>query len=503
MAKERNNLPEDAVKINGKYIEDYVTGYKTIKAVGREVIDRDLTATETMNDGAILRNVRYTPREITIEFAVARSSVADMRASMDTLKSFLDVKEAQFIFNGDYSYYFVGTPVLDTDFDDVKNGFAGSFVITCTDPFKYSTTETVVPLTAGSTTSINYKGTYKSYPTIVTQFANSEDADGDSTSTNECGFVGFVNQREKILQFGDPDETDWADVSYPATVPVNKSFKANTGWPVNGSQVLTGTQVGSFMNVSPAGQKSYTYPGTYSTGTNYHGPSLSYLITGETPPIGKNFNFTWSQKFTASATQFGGFECILWHNESGTRTMVGALRLIKKTRDQRCDMYFYVGSTTAVYHTTDWCRNIGTWSMKKIGGRIDFESKYFNMGWTNTAIENLVANEITFHFMKNGTKSEMDKNYLYSCKLQRFAFDNYEDVKNIFAPGDVLTVDTSDAAVYLDEGSATIPATYLGALGNDWEEFYLVPGTNVIGTDYSDFTTDAPTFTLKYRERYI
>ena len=119
MAKERNNLPEDAVKINGKYIEDYVTGYKTIKAVGREVISRDLTATETMNDGAILRNVRYTPREITIEFAVARSSVADMRASMDTLKSFLDVKEAQFIFNGDYSYYFVGTPVLDTDFDDV------------------------------------------------------------------------------------------------------------------------------------------------------------------------------------------------------------------------------------------------------------------------------------------------------------------------------------------------------------------------------------------------
>lgn len=70
-------------------------------------------------------------------------------------------------------------------------------------------------------------------------------------------------------------------------------------------------------------------------------------------------------------------------------------------------------------------------------------------------------------------------------------------------PGDVLTVDTMSAEVFLDSGSATIPAQYLGALGNDWETFYLSPGVNAIAADYSDFTTTPPKFTLKYRKRYI
>ena len=503
MAKIKNTLPSGAFKINGQFLEALVPGYHTLNAYNKWTLEKQLAMVETATrSGAIFTSSRYPERQIEIEYYIEGKDWSELQSSYTTLMRVLDVENAEIIFNGEPDKFVRGYFVVSDEIETTDVTRSGKFTIVCPDPFKYSTTE----YTANAVSkqfNITYNGTYKGFPTFVTQFANTEDSSGESTSTNECGFVGFVNQREKILQFGDPNETDWADVSYPATVPVNRSFKSNTGWTVNGSQVLTGTQVGSFMNISPAGQKPYTYPGTYSTGTNYHGPSLSYLITGETPPIGKNFNFTWSQKFTASATQFGGFECILWHNESGTRTMVGALRLIKKTRDQRCDMYFYVGSTTAVYHTTDWCKNIGTWSMKKIGGRIDFESKYFDMGWTKPAIEDLIANEITFHFMKNGTKSEMDANYLYSCKLQRFAFDNYEDVKNIFAPGDVLTVNTSDASVYLDDGSATIPATYLGALGNDWEGFYLNPGNNVIGVDYSDFTTDAPTFAIKYRERFI
>jgi predicted phage tail component-like protein len=503
MAKIKDTLPSGAFKINGQFLESLVPGYHTLNAYNKWTLEKQIATVETaVRSGSIFTGSRYPARHIEIEYYIEGDDWNDLQSSYTTLMRVLDVENAEIIFNGEPDKFVRGSFVVPDDIEGTDTTRNGTFEIVCVDPFKYSTAE----YTANAVSkqfNITYNGTYRGYPTFVTQFANTENASGESTSTNECGFVGFVNQREKILQFGDPNETDWADVAYPATVPVNRSFKSNTGWTVNGSQVLTGTQVGSFMNISPTGQKPYTYPGTYSTGTNYHGPSLSYLITGETPPIGKNFNFTWSQKFTASASQFGGFECILWHNESGTRTMVGALRLIKKTRDQRCDMYFYVGSTTAVYHATDWCKNIGTWSMKKIGGRIDFESKYFSMGWTNSAIEDLIANEITFHFMKNGTKSEMDANYLYSCKLQRFAFDNYEDVKNIFAPGDVLTVNTSDASVYLDDGSATIPATYLGALGNDWEDFYLTPGNNLIGVDYSDFTTDAPTFTIKYRERFI
>jgi hypothetical protein len=45
----------------------------------------------------------------------------------------------------------------------------------------------------------------------------------------------------------------------------------------------------------------------------------------------------------------------------------------------------------------------------------------------------------------------------------------------------------------------------LGALGNDWEDFYLTPGLNQIGFAYSDWVKDdcAPNPIVRYREVYL
>ena len=502
MAKIRDYLPSGAFKINGTFLEDLVPGYHTLNAYNKWTLEKQIATVETSTrSGSIFTGSRYPARQIEIEYYIEGKDWNELQSSYTTLMSVLDVENAEIIFNGESDKFVRGYFSVPNDIETTDVTRNGTFTITCPDPFKYSVTEKTAT-SVGGQFNVDYKGTYKGYPTFVTQFANTEDSDGDSTSTSECGFVGFVNQREKVLQFGDPEETDWSDVTYPATVPVNKTFKANTGWTLNNSAVTSGTQTGSLTNTTSSGV-SWTYPNNYGSGTNYHGPSLSLLITGESAPIGKNFNFTWGQIFSGTKSQFGGFECLLWNNNSGTRTLVGGLKILKATKDTKCALHFFVGSTTEVYNTTDWCKNIGAWSMKKIGGRITFESKYFKMGWTNEDIEDLVANEITFHFMQRKSQTVLSKNYLYYCKLQRFSFDNYEDIQNIFAPGDVLTVNTQDAGVYLDEGSATIPATYLGALGNDREDFYLNPGPNIIGVDYSDFTTSAPTFTIKYRERFI
>lgn len=509
MAKERNDLSGEAVKINGTYIEDIVTGYETVKSAGRELIGRDLETTDTKNDGAILRNVKYSPREIEVDFFVLRNSMPNMRTAMDAVKAALDVKEAEFIFNEDPDYFFIGTPVMNEGYTELRNGYYGSFTIHCNDPFKYSVLEKTATSSAGEF-NITYNGTYKSYPTFVAEFANSENADGDSTELSECGFVGFANQREKILQFGDPEETDWADVNYPATVPVNKEFKSTSGWTLNNSSVITGTQTGSMAIGSD--QTHWTYPSGYGSGSNYHGPSLSKIITGETEPIGKNFNFTWSMLFggveTQVVTQFGGFECLLWNYDSGTRQLVCGVRVLKTARNANCTVYLYIGSTSrALYHYTVNCSKLGNNSIKKMGDTITFNVGQVQRTYNGTLINNIlstvVANEITFHFMKKGSNNALSPFRLYRCKLQRLPFDQYEDIANVFSPGDVLTVETKNAGVYLDDGSATIPAAYVGALGNDWEDFYLTPGPNIIGVDYSDFTTDPPTFTIKYRERFI
>ena len=147
--------------------------------------------------------------------------------------------------------------------------------------------------------------------------------------------------------------------------------------------------------------------------------------------------------------------------------------------------------------------NITAGSIEKKGSSIKFTVGKKSNTVNNSAVETTIVNEVAFHIVQSASKTAMANNYIASCKLQRTDFTNNENIPNIFSPGDVLTVDTSDAGVYLDDGSATISASYLGALGNDWEDFALVPGTNTIAVDYSDFTTTPPDFKLTYRNRYL
>lgn len=500
MAKINNNYPSGAFQINGTFLEATVPGYHTLNAYDKWTLEKQLNTAEASNrDGSIFTGSRYPAREIEIEYFLEGDDWDNLQSSYTKLMGALDVSNAKIIFNGEPDKYVMGYFVVDNNIDTDQQTRSGTFKIVCPDPFKYSTAE-YTATAAGGTITATYNGTYKGYPTLVASFPETLNGSGDNTDTSECGYIGYVNQREDVLQFGDPEETDWADVTHPATVPVNRTFKSTSGWSANNSTVLAGTQVGS---ISANSTNGYIYPSSYNTASGYHGPSLSYLITGETPPIGKNFNFSWKQKFSATKKQFGGVEIILWNNNSGTYTMVGAVQILKTTKDTKCKVYLYCGSTTSAKNYTVATSKIGSCSMNKIENNITFNVGGKSNKLAKDSITDLIANEITFHFLQNGNKTVVGSNFVYSCQLQRTSFDNYEDVPNIFAPGDVLTVNTQDATVYLDDGSATVPATYLGALGNDWEDFYLVPGTNTIACDYSDFTTTPPTFTMKYRERYI
>lgn len=498
MTKERNDLSVDAVKINGAYLEDQVPGYQTIKSVGREIVLRELESTSTRYDGSVLKNVKYTSREIEVSFIVQRGSMADMRAAMENLKAALDVKEAQIIFNDDAAFFFTGTPALSESITEVWNGLVGTFTIHCMDPCKYSITEYSATPT-NNTWTINYDGTYKSHPKFEVVFPTTLNSDGDNTDTSECGYVGFANQAGAVLQFGDPEETDWADVTYPAEVVLNRTFTTKTGWTQNGSAVLSGTQVGTVT----ANSNGYIYPSAWGSGTGWHGPSLSKIITGETDPISKNFNFTWKQKFVGNKKQFGRCAVILWNNNGGTRTLVGAVQIVKTSKDAKCEVYLYVGSTSYKQKYTVACSKVGSCSMKKLNEKITFSVAGSTKTISSSNITDLIANEVTFHFGRNNTQTVLANNYIYNCKLQRFSFDNYEDIENVFSPGDRLIVDTKEAAVKMDNGDGEINAQSIGALGNDWETFVLTPGTNTIEVEFSDWTTTTPNVTLKYRKVYL
>jgi hypothetical protein len=65
----------------------------------------------------------------------------------------------------------------------------------------------------------------------------------------------------------------------------------------------------------------------------------------------------------------------------------------------------------------------------------------------------------------------------------------------------VLTADCKNGDIHLNG----VLSPDLGALGNDWEGFYLTPGLNQIGVAYSDWVADgyAPTMKVRYREVFL
>ena len=77
--------------------------------------------------------------------------------------------------------------------------------------------------------------------------------------------------------------------------------------------------------------------------------------------------------------------------------------------------------------------------------------------------------------------------------------DTYADIPNKFSANDELLVDCESAKIYLND----IETPELGALGNDWDQFYLKPGYNQIGVAWSEWTQSVPEFKMKYREVFL
>ena len=492
--KERYELAGNAFKVNGTYFEDVIQGYHTLNTTGRETLEKTLNFVETDADGSKLISSRFPQREIEVEFLIT-SYDYDFESKFETLMSYCNVENAQIIFNDEPDKFLIGT-IVAKDIEKTRFTHSGKLAIFCADPFKYSVTEYEVSADNGQWV-LNYDGAYKSYPTFLVNFPLTLDANGNNTNTSECGYIGFADARGDVLQFGDPEATDWADVTQPATNPLNKTFKSVSDWTLNDTK-LTST---GFTQTGTVGASSYAYPTSYGSGSNYHGPALSKILTDVTAAT--NFEFTWKQKFAATKAQFGAFECLLWNNDNGTRTLIGGVSMRKTTKNTKTTVYYYANNSLSnKYNFSCECSKIGTSSIKKQGSTVTISVAGVTKSFT-LSDDTLIINEVSFWFGKNGSKTSMGANYLYSCSLKRFAYTRYEDVKNIFQPGDTLKVNCKDASVTLDSGDAETNAQTIGALGNDWEKFYLAPGSNVIAFDYSDFTTTPPLATMKYRKVYL
>lgn len=546
------DIPSEALMINGTLIEDEIPEYRTLHVSGRELLETEVTTLDsTVNDGTRYQSKRYPERTITVTFQLIAGSNARFRTAFNELNALLNVEEAQLIFMDEPDKYYIGTMESVDDIDPGKNAVTGSFSFKCSDPFKYSMEEYEVEPTDNAFV-FEYGGTYRAFPKFEVDFYNDES--GEENDNGRCGYVAFFDDEEHILQFGNPEELSEEQIEVveqetntyqvPTTkVMVNHSFKKSSAWNTlktkykNNSGVLYGTVTQNGTMGEKHSQNStsegtyYLTASSYGSGSGWHGAVTTYSLSESAT----DFQMQYAQKMCVDSTsagkrQKGRFQMILsdasgkivagvdiYKSGDGTK---GKYRMIvdgKIRKEAEIDLSLHnkrfgenraenkKKKITAIKIAKSSC-------ITKKGSRISFDLGGIKASFTVESVATKSVSKITIGFFQKRTAAAMKYNGMYEMKLVK----NYKktvtetidkivlewhDVQNKFNANDVLSIDCASASVKLNE----LDRQDLGALGNSWEEFYLMPGVNQIGFSWSEWVEEAyaPTFKLKYREVFL
>lgn len=281
-ASEEIVLPSEALKINGEYIENQISGYRTLHVAGREALSPDVVSYGTgVRDGSRIKSKRYPERILVVTYQIIAKTNEEFRDAYNKLGRILDVKEAELIFHDEEDKFFIGTPCVMGEVTPGKNAVVGNFEILCADPFKYSVIEYEAKpsLDAGSVL-IDYNGTYKCYPKLEADFFSEDDGstDGALTGNGDCGYVAFFTEDEKIIQLGDPDEIDGSTAYAKSQTLVNQTFLSDTAWGTTAKRLWA-------VNASPSLPSAVTQAGsvamaaaTYTAATT-PAPTSGTLLT--------------------------------------------------------------------------------------------------------------------------------------------------------------------------------------------------------------------------------
>ena len=556
------DMPSEALRINGEFLETQIEGYRTLYVAGREMLAPEVAVYETgLKNGSSFKSRRYPARTITVGYQLVAKSNRAFREAYNKLNSILDVEDAELIFNDEPDKFFIGTPCGMGEIEPGKNAVKGEIEFLCVDPFKYSVKEyEAVPSPEDGTFVIDYKGTYKSFPTLEVDFY--EDESGEENDNGRCGYVAFFNENEKILQFGNPEELKEEEIEVvnietntylvPTTkVLLNHTYKKSNGWSSvktkysNGGVIYKGPFSGVVLRepivlgIVGAGHSYetneegtyYLMPSNFGANDLWHGPAVTYTFSESAA----DFEFTYSQKLCIGGTkadkkQCGAFQMIL--SDSYGRIIAGVY--ISKWAEgangawgllvngmvlsaSNLDLSFhnkYFGSNRDENKKENKkaIKTVKSSSITKNGSEISFNIGGIKRVFKVDAVKSAEVKRVTVLFLQKGNLPpfkysgvygmKMVKNYKESVteKIEKITTE-WHDVQNKFNANDVLTVDCSCGSVKLNG----LERPDLGAMGNDWEGFCLENGINQIGVSYSDWVGDAyaPSFKIRYREVFL
>lgn len=275
------------------------------------------------------------------------------------------------------------------------------------------------------------------------------------------------------------------------------------------------------VNISPftAGTAAEYYITASDFGTasgKWHGPSITRTIGADASgEVGAaNFTLTYEQKMcigekSNSINELGGFHV---HLSDANGKVVAGVRIVKnQTGSRAASLMIFVNGVKVHQVGIDLAYNskffganpesVNTSTIRKSGNKLEFTLGGYSQTFTEDAIKDVKVTKVTFVFEQYSTATKLSYNGLFWAKFVKDNCNTWRDIPNKFSANDVVVADCKNAEIYLNG----VKTPNLGALGNNWEEFYLTPGMNQIGFSYSDWVDaeHAPTCRIRYREVFL
>lgn len=480
-------------KIDGQYIEDLITGFRTLGVDGREELDLDVVSSEIdTSDGGRYMRRRIKSRTLKVHFYLSDDTAAGFSEKFNALKNKLhSIKESQIIFSDDAGVYFTGT------FRKLTLAYKGSEVtrgtieIFCADPFKYAVSETVINAVNGQITA-EYGGTYPAHPILTAQ-----------SELHDCGFYSFEDEAGHLIQIGNPDEEDREEI--PDDDYAYESIDANFGssyepyaptWYPGDARLLYGYETGS-IGFQSAPAYVYALPELPGGEPNtYFGPALG-ASTNKLP----NFTCSFLHWFEPSGNQGGGFD--IYFNNTGGGNICGVC--IRRNKGDVIKAYLIVKGNVVKTTTYTLASNPfgGVWHTETISkylGTVNFDvgGVTFSVTDPDLADRSYDIKNISFIIYKQPGADQIGANNALK-NIQYRGYQNTSiDFHNIIPMRGLVEVDTGSGEISVN-GDAQPD---IGSIYNDFEGFKLAAGENTIACSSSGWVDDA-VYTMRYREVYL
>lgn len=509
-----SNLPSEAMKYNGVYLEDEIPGYRTLYVQGRELMEAEVEDQEiTGIDGSVYYGKTYPPRTITVGYQLIAEDNDAFRSAFNKMNKILHAEQVQIIFADETDKYFIGTKLGSESPDPGMNAIVSEFEIYCPDPRKYSTTLKEFTASVGDDGNLECEITNNgSLPACVNYEIINHQDNGYIGIVSESGVMEFgkreeadgenYKQNENLLFLDDfieaPDDIDGYDGMHPH-YGSNGTLTTKTWFE---KQFLTLNTPGAITGFANGGLRTVEIPadsegnvGAKNFYAYFH--LLFYACAmGQTAEMSIAF-LTEDNKLICGVNWHKGdivgnsaYYDLVVHNPDAKPgdTMRG--RVVK--------MYTY--QTNHIHSQNPWYWDWGHCDIKKEGAKIKFY--YFGNypEYIVPEVENMVCKKIQIACKQVQNRSGNKMMCMFGFDFFRFSklgVEKWKDVPNRYSAGSTVTIDGEYGKFYVND----MPKQEDEILGTQY--FKAPPGESTVSFHFSTWNTTKPTVKVKIREAWL